>query len=130
MRYYVKLKPIQESTILEKSPWNTLGIFNKIKRVFLMWIKMINSGYWKKGGASTNAFTFPAPHHSMLRHSGDTLYTFAFFQHCTGEWGIDFPLKTGSCSKTFFEDCLSEILNFTSEIGFFIITLKLNVPLS
>ena len=112
-------------TILEKSPWNTLGIFNSIKRVFLMLTKLFNIGYKKKAGPSTNAFPFPAPHHSMLQHFGDTLNAFARFNIARGSGGIHFPLKTLKCFKTFFEDCLSHSQKITSDFKLSVVTLKL-----
>ena len=50
MVLYTNQTSFLQTTILEKNPWNTLGIFNQIKHVFLMWIKMFNIGYQKKAG--------------------------------------------------------------------------------
>ena len=46
-------------------------------------------------------------------------------QHWVGGEGSLFLLKQTKCVNNFFHDCLSEILNFSSEIGFLIITFKL-----
>ena len=80
-------------------------IFNQIKSVCLTWIKMLNIGYKKEAGPSTNAFPVPRHHHSILRHFGDMLNTFARLNIARGSGGSHFPLKMLEFFKTFFEDC-------------------------
>ena len=86
----------------KRSPWNTLGISNEIKHVFLMWIKMFNIGYKKKTGTSTKLFPSPPPpHHSMLRHFGDMLNTFAHLNTARGNEGAIFPKRCLNISRNF-----------------------------
>ena len=54
---------------------------------------MLNIGYRKKTGPSTNTFPFPAPHHAMLRHFGDTLSTCARLNIARGNGGDTFSPK-------------------------------------
>ena len=74
-----------------KSPWNTLGISNQIKRVFLMWIKMFNIGIRRKLGFQLTLFPSPASNHSMMQHFGDILNTFAHLNIAQGSGGAIFP---------------------------------------
>ena len=63
---------------------------------------------------TTNAFRFSRPHHSMLRHFGDTLKTFARLNITRASGGSHFPLKTLECFKTFFEDLGFHTMHFFS----------------
>ena len=54
---------------------------------------------------TANAFPFPLPHHSMLRHFGDMLKTSARLNIARGSGGSHFPPETLECFKTFLKDC-------------------------
>ena len=83
-------------TIFEKNPWNTLGIFNKIKHVFCYFELK-----WSILGLQLTPFPSPPP----IIQCCDTLETrwtyLRFFNIARGSGGR-FPLKTSYCFKGFF----------------------------
>ena len=72
--------------------------------------------------------SFPTPHQSMLGELPGLLTTCLGSTLTRGIGGTFSPLIGTKCANIIFLDCLSEILNLPSKIGFLAITLKLNVP--
>ena len=103
------LDRIYTTTILENFPGNTLGIFNVIKWVFLIWINMWTIWYW-------STFPFPIPD-----RFGDTFRTFVSLNINIADSGVTgIFFRGGKVTFPVFSRC--EICFFPVEIFNFGIT--------
>ena len=106
-------------TILAKSTWNTLRFLNAIKRDTLLWVNM-ECRIWKRW------FTLPpSPSDNVgtpLQHN--ETYCFWATLH-GGAGGIYLHPNALKCSKTFGQDCLSQLQNLSSNFAFCSIFQKL-----
>ena len=112
-------------TILEKSNSNTAvtKVSSHVRIFKYLWIIQLVFG------RSQSDFTRVALHPSPLNQSWDSLAhwkkSLASVNLALGSGGYILSVQSQKCSKSFFEDCLCEIVNFSSEFTFLAITQSL-----
>ena len=117
-------------TILEKSNSNTAvtKVFSHVRIFKYLWIIQLVFG------RSQSDFTRVALHPSPLHQSWDSLAhwkkSLASVNLALGSGGYILSVQSQKCSKSFFEDCLCEIVNFSSEFTFLAITQSLLIGIA
>ena len=112
-------------TILEKSNSNTAvtKVSSHVRIFKYLWIIQLVFG------RSQNDFTrvalHPLPPKSKLGVFGRLEKSLASVNLAWGSGGYILSVQSQKCSKSFFEDCLCEIVNFSSEFTFLAITQSL-----
>ena len=112
-------------TILEKSNSNTaVTKVSRHVRIFkYLWIIQLVFGRSQRD--FTRVALHPSPPKSKLGLFGRLEKSLASDNLALGSGGYILSVQSQKCSKSFFEDCLWEIVNFSSEFTFLAITQSL-----